>query len=324
MRTGWARMSGQGADTSKSKSVAIHLENAKGVRIKDTTVAGFDVGVESIDSEVEIEGLRTMDTGHAIEVTNRETADDRVASTTRVGPAPEPSRRRVFSGWNRPTRGTAAETPAQSDRDGRAKKAISAAEQALGLARRGLGQLRAGDDDLAIAGLSNVAIYGKIVTARLQTMKGHVPEFDDWYAPWKAQVAADELSRYFWDLRVQIEHQLPPEPVKVGFIAAHFSTKDTIQMTAARPSGADTLFVGDADGQSGWIVRLEDGTVEKWYVRLPDTVLVWALHALPDLPSTHLGQPIENAALQDVAALYVNYLAEIVADARVKLSPVAR
>jgi hypothetical protein len=58
-------------------------------------------------------------------------------------------------------------------------------------------------------------------------------------------------------------------------------------------------------------VRLEDGTIQKIYVKLPEEqVRSWL--SLQEFPGEHLGSPITDDSLENVCRLYVQYLERLV------------
>ncbi len=194
-------------------------------------------------------------------------------------------------------------------------KILDAARGALDIANHGLELLSDKDEAKVTAGLSNVAVFGRIVTSRLQLLRSADDRFDEWYAPRQEEMAADPLCRYFYELRTDIEHRIPPEPTHYGMHIEYLDMRDLAPLWAAAPPGARSLFIGDSQGRNGFEVDLPDGTVETYYVELPPAVRVRDLKTLPNAPTTHLGRPIVDTSLGALARLYLAYLSNLVQSA---------
>jgi len=137
-------------------------------------------------------------------------------------------------------------------------KILDAARGALEIANYGLKLLSDKDEAKVTAGLSNVAVFGRIVTSRLQLLRSADHHFDEWYAPHQEEMAADPLCRYFYELRTAIEHQIPPEPTHYGTHIEYLDMRDLTPLWAAAPPGARSLFIGDSQGRNGFEVELPD------------------------------------------------------------------
>jgi len=194
-------------------------------------------------------------------------------------------------------------------------KILDAARGALEIANHGVKLLSDKDEAKVTAGLSNVAVFGRIVTSRLQLLRSADHHFDEWYAPHQEEMAADPLCRYFYELRTAIEHQIPPEPTHYGTHIEYLDMRDLTPLWAAAPPGARSLFIGDSQGRNGFEVELPDGTVETYYIELPPGVHVRDLKTLPNAPTAHLGRPIVDASLETLASLYLAYLSNLVQSA---------
>jgi hypothetical protein len=79
----------------------------------------------------------------------------------------------------------------------------------------------------------------------------------------------------------------------------------------------------DRWGGSGWEVELPDGSIEMYYVDLPESVNAdFRLQTLgSDLPTRHLNQPSVNTSIQALAAMYIDYLARLVNAAKAHFAP---
>jgi hypothetical protein len=81
------------------------------------------------------------------------------------------------------------------------------------------------------------------------------------------------------------------------------------------PPGAKSLFVADELGGSGWVIEMPDGWIEKYYVALPESVKIATSFEFRDAPREHLGEPITDRSVSNLAELYVRYLTRLVTDA---------
>jgi hypothetical protein len=77
------------------------------------------------------------------------------------------------------------------------------------------------------------------------------------------------------------------------------------------------FFVADKFGGCGWEVYLPDGTIGKKYVEWPPE---WGKITLyfPDAPKEHLGKQITDDSVQSLIRLYLDYLENIVKEAKEK------
>jgi hypothetical protein len=141
--------------------------------------------------------------------------------------------------------------------------------------------------------------------------------FDEWYAPYREAMAADDLMRYFVRLRNEILKEGPPAPTGGAMYIEHLHGSEITALMSNPPLGAKSFFMGDALGGSGWEVELPDGTTTKYYVRLPDSMRVTVSILLPDPPTAHNGKPLElkDRSIAALCRLYVAYLEGIVAEA---------
>jgi hypothetical protein len=78
-----------------------------------------------------------------------------------------------------------------------------------------------------------------------------------------------------------------------------------------RPPGA-VPFILDEFGGSGWMTRLPDGTLERYYVDLPsDTNYETPTFHVGEPPATHLGKTLADTSVNALATLYVAYLSHV-------------
>jgi hypothetical protein len=146
--------------------------------------------------------------------------------------------------------------------------------------------------------------------------------FDAWYAPFKAEMERDPLMRYFTKLRNEILKE-GTQPTSLSVQVDYLSTDDLQPLLNNPPPGAESFFIGDQLGGSGWEIALPDGTKEKYYVDLPDTIRMQTYLHLPNPPEEHLGQPIRDSSAEGLCALYVSYLSALVSAAEGEFSRLA-
>ena len=189
--------------------------------------------------------------------------------------------------------------------------------ETLRTAQRGLSALREADPSTHAIGVYTVAVFGRSVTLVLQKMSSVDPRFDEWYAPYREAMAADELMRYFVDLRNEILKEGPPAAVGGAMYIEQLHGSEIAALMSNPPPGAKGFFMGDALGGSGWEVELPDGTTGKYYVRLPDSMRVTVSVHLPNAPGMHNGRPLEpkDQSIAALCRLYIAYLERIVTDA---------
>lgn len=129
----------------------------------------------------------------------------------------------------------------------------------------------------------------------------------------------DPLLRYFYKMRSETLKLGGPDIASSTHIA-YLNTADLEPLMAAPPAGAESFFIGDNRGGSGWLVRLPDGSIEKHYVTLPPAVGVHTALLLPNPPTEHLGVPITEASAAVLARMYFRYIENLVAEAAVEFA----
>jgi len=92
---------------------------------------------------------------------------------------------------------------------------------------------------------------------------------------------------------------------------------ETMKAFEPPPPNAVSFFMGDRNGGSGWMVRMNDGSEEPYYMDLPPEVGQIEL-MLQGFPRQHGGS--EPSAIT-LATEYADLLAEIVRDARRQFMP---
>jgi hypothetical protein len=182
----------------------------------------------------------------------------------------------------------------------------------LKTARLGLEDLQGSDPRRRMPGLRSVVVFGVATTQALHKLRGAIgkPTYDAWYTPFKEEMENDPLLKYFWALRTQISHE-----GNMGTISNRIyvnTTEGRIErIERLRPPDA-VPFILDEFGGSGWMTRLPDGTLERYYVDLPsDTNYETPTFHVGEPPATHLGKTLADTSVNALATLYVAYLSHV-------------
>ena len=188
---------------------------------------------------------------------------------------------------------------------------LERANQLLRQAKLSLDDLESQDPERRVAAMRNIIVWTRGVTQVLQKLRSTVPDFDSWYEPYQKEMENDPLLRYLYLLRNDILKEGKTPPVSFSIHITSMSTSDL----GPPPPNARGMFIGDQLGGIGWEIELDDGTVEKQYVKLPETqVQMW--HGFADAPDSHLGEPLKDNSFQNICRLYLAYLDRLVHDAR--------
>lgn len=190
-------------------------------------------------------------------------------------------------------------------------------EQVLQTAKVGLEILRKYPIEKRLCGLRNLVTFGRCVTTCLQGLRHIEPDFDNWYNKYVVEMKNDPLLYYFYQLRNDIlkkgELQLN-KTIHIG----HFDSAELMKLP--KPKGANSFFLGDEIGGSGWNITLEDGTTEKFYVQMNDSIIVE--FNFPNSPKIHLGNMLGSSDVTELSILYIDYLTNMVKNAKIKFNPV--
>jgi hypothetical protein len=194
-----------------------------------------------------------------------------------------------------------------------AQEIVSEAEQRLLVAKYGLEDIRSRPGRVR-SGLANVIVFGRAVTFGLQHLRGVVADFDAWYIPLQEAMRKHPVMSYFHGLRNKIEKEAKAVPIKTAFHISHLRFP---QDFGDPPPGASGVFVGDAEGGSGWFIETSEGSTEKYYIEVPSHMVQIEIGMVgaPSLP----GNPTPSAF--ELASIYVHELEAILRDARQKYAP---
>lgn len=170
------------------------------------------------------------------------------------------------------------------------------------------------------AGLRNAVVFGRAVTNSLQKLRGTElgkSEFDSWYMPWQTKLKEDVGFRFLYKLRSQI--------LKEGILETsseihinYLDTSDVYDLMKKTPLNVKSMFIGDANGRSGFKVILPDGSIENYYIKLSDYVDVETsleINKVPHYKGYYNNKITNTTTLLDY---YYKFLYTMIADAKLK------
>lgn len=184
---------------------------------------------------------------------------------------------------------------------------LASARQMLEIARLGQHDVERGGER-RLSGLYQAVTSGRSVTFTLQTLRGRIEGFDDWYDQEQLRLKADPVCVWFVDLRNKIEKRGDIGPASNSMYIHYLNTSD---LTRNAPPGTESTFIGDHLGRNGWIVRLPDGRQETVYFTLPDHMAQaqWILDGAPG-----------NADIKELLSHYLNVLEGVIERAAQRFS----
>lgn len=162
--------------------------------------------------------------------------------------------------------------------------------------------------------LRNFVVFSRAITNILQRLRSVVSDFDNWYQPYQKEMANDKTMKAFYKLRSEILKEGKLCTTSASF--ANILTPQILEQQAPPPKGAKAFFMGDENGGDGWEVKLPDGTVVKYYVKLPSQIGGSFLYFQNGPGSPNDGGPGEP--INDLAQYYYDYLEKMLLDAERK------
>jgi hypothetical protein len=189
----------------------------------------------------------------------------------------------------------------------------------LKTAEAGYRTLAYGSPKDKVSGLMNLVVFGRSVTNVLQNLRATEPKFDTWYKPYVDEMAKNELFKYFYDLRSSI---LKEGRLRVS-TAVHINQLSFPEDMARLPKPPPFLkvkgfFIGDNLGGSGYEILLPDGSIEKYYIELPDEIGRAEL-ILHDAPGV-VGDDLFSSSAVELSRNYLGYIGKMVKDACIVFS----
>lgn len=190
---------------------------------------------------------------------------------------------------------------------------IIKAEETLQTARYGFDDLTSGNRQRRFSGIRNLVVFGRSVTFVLQNLKTPVGgvAFNEWYEPIQDQMKADVLMKYFVTLRNEI---LKQGKLPVSTSASININPGDMAKLGTPPPGAKGFFIGDQAGGSGWEIELSDGSKEKYYVEIPESMAKVQQH-FSELPVPE-DDELKRKSIEELCAYYLEKLENILDSAR--------
>ena len=190
---------------------------------------------------------------------------------------------------------------------------IIKAEETLQTARYGFDDLTSGNYQRRFAGIRNLVVFGRSVTFVLQNLKTPVGEaaFNEWYGPIQEQMKGDVLMKYFVTLRNEI---LKQGKLPVSTSASISMNSGDMAKLGTPPPGAKSFFIGDQAGGSGWEIELPDGSKEKYYVEIPESMAKVQQH-FSELPVPG-DDELKKKSIEELCEYYLENLEAVLDSAR--------
>lgn len=139
---------------------------------------------------------------------------------------------------------------------------LEEAEALLRLAEAGLKQITGGNAERRVPGLRNVLVFGKLFTSAMKKLASRDALFASWFDQQQTPDGVDELRKA----------ALREPKVRREFTLLQLASAG--EQYGPRPANARAFFSGDRLGGAGWDIALPNGQVEKFYVALPEDLLV--------------------------------------------------
>lgn len=190
----------------------------------------------------------------------------------------------------------------------------------MATARYGLDDLEGPDPARRKPGLYNAVVFGRSVTNALERLKSVTDDGEAWYKAWTEGMADDEVMRYFYRLRNRILKETMPAPTTMSMQIDKLDLADLQPVFDSKPPGAQSFFMGDQNGGSGWRFELPDGKTEVYYVQLPPEVernVISSIH-LSDAPTGVEGGPEDMSTAGQLVSSYLDTLQKMIDEAEEK------
>ncbi len=175
-----------------------------------------------------------------------------------------------------------------------------------------------------LGGICDVASYGRSVSLAAQHCRTRAREaFDEWYAPWEAEMKEDELFQYFNRLRNQVLKEGPPKavgyraspnPRAIMAMTKIIEEAQSPEMREFQPGVATTTtFYEDPPGAMCEKPLPDGRKLTEWIPLSADLFSDWRWFTyLPEPPKWHGEEAITDITLQGLGTIYVTRLGEFV------------
>ncbi len=124
------------------------------------------------------------------------------------------------------------------------------ASDTLQTAEFGLADLESPDPKRRMAGLRNLVVFGRAVTNVLQKLRTPLgSDFENWYSGVQKELRADQLMKFFYDLRSEILKEGSIGPLSVHTHIQSFGPEDQRRLWATAPPGLRVIswVIGSAE-----------------------------------------------------------------------------
>lgn len=202
------------------------------------------------------------------------------------------------------------------------EQALHRAEQVLDTAYFGLRILKGKDASQRSAGLRNVLVFGRSVTFVIQNLRTIVAEgaFDAWYAPHQAEMKADPLMVYFVEVRNNLEKQ-GRLSVSSSFQIKSCNRRD-LEKFEQPPLDAQSFFLSDTIGGSGWEMDLGNGESIGYYVEVPSSIAE-SKQFFFDMADS-VPREIREASVESLCEMYLGKISDVLTSAKLEFLPPER
>ncbi|MDL5363912.1 hypothetical protein [Halalkalicoccus sp. NIPERK01] len=189
------------------------------------------------------------------------------------------------------------------------KEAIRRAERMLKGAYLGLKQFESGTGEEKYIGIYNAVSFGRNLTFALQKATSEDTEFKEWYEDRVQVLKEDPVCRHMKNLRNDMEKE---GETGVSNYASFSGNPAELQREV--PPWADSIFVGDEWGGSGFSVETGDGDEVKFYMEFENADIESGLY-FSNLENEEYSYNNPSDAEDDLK-YYLKILAELIRDAK--------
>ena len=194
---------------------------------------------------------------------------------------------------------------------GTVREVIAKAWLMLDRVEVGAARAQGSDPDQREPGLHDVSVYGRAITNVLENLRGTGVDFDTWYRPWKEELEADPLCRYFYKTRSAVLKEGSPVKASGAITIGDLQLPRDLSRFGPPPPGAHGFLIDGRWGKGFWEVTLPDGREDRVPMQLPAGVASSTVY-LQDAPGTHLGRPLTDRSVGALCGLYRDYLRRLV------------
>jgi len=190
---------------------------------------------------------------------------------------------------------------------------LGGAQRMLRGSYSGLKQFQEAEGEERLIGLHNAVTFGRNVTFVLQNLKGKAEGFDEWYEERVEVLKEDPVCNHMKELR----NEIVKEGKKGVGSYAEIEYLNTDDLRKKTPAWADSVFIGDQYGGSGFTVEKADGSEVKFYYDFPEENFKTGLY-FPKLEDYEDSTEYQFGDAEADLKYYIKILAELVRDAEDK------